>query len=376
MLTRRDELDRVLAGIDAALDAGLSPVKMNVVVIRGVNDHEVVDIAGFGRDRGVGVRFIEFMPLDAPGEWTMDQVVPSQEILERIHAVYPLELGTGPAPAAHVEPAARVRYRDGQGDVGVIASVTEPFCERCDRVRVTADGRFRTCLFALEETDLRAVLRGGGTDDDLAGAIEGAVATKWARAPDRAGQLRPPVTIDEPDRWIAPASRMPGWLRSSRISTRSAAPGWWTSRPRIRATGGPWPAAGCYMEPDTASRIASGAITKGDVLAVARVAGIQAAKQTANLLPLCHPLLVGSVFVNFRIEDRHVEVESQVDTFDRTGVEMEALTACTIAALTVYDMCKSLDRGMTIGDVALWEKTGGRSGVWRRPGRDGDDFGL
>jgi cyclic pyranopterin monophosphate synthase len=131
-----------------------------------------------------------------------------------------------------------------------------------------------------------------------------------------------------------------------------------------------------YMEQDTASRIASGAITKGDVLAVARVAGIQAAKQTANLLPLCHPLLVGSVFVNFRIEDRHVEVESQVDTFDRTGVEMEALTACTIAALTVYDMCKSLDRGMTIGDVALWEKTGGRSGVWRRPGRDGDDFAL
>jgi cyclic pyranopterin phosphate synthase len=131
-----------------------------------------------------------------------------------------------------------------------------------------------------------------------------------------------------------------------------------------------------YMKPETASRIASGAITKGDVLAVARVAGIQAAKQTANLLPLCHPLLVGSVFVNFRIEEAHVEVESQVDTFDRTGVEMEALTACTIAALTVYDMCKSLDRGMTIGDVALWEKTGGRSGVWRRPGRDGDDFAL
>ena len=130
------------------------------------------------------------------------------------------------------------------------------------------------------------------------------------------------------------------------------------------------------MEAETASRIASGAITKGDVLAVARVAGIQAAKQTANLLPLCHPLLVGSVFVNFRIEERHVEVETQVDCVDRTGVEMEALTACTIAALTVYDMCKSLDRGMTIGDVALWEKTGGRSGVWRRPGRDGDDFAL
>jgi cyclic pyranopterin phosphate synthase len=131
-----------------------------------------------------------------------------------------------------------------------------------------------------------------------------------------------------------------------------------------------------YMEPATASQIASGAITKGDVLAVARVAGIQAAKQTANLLPLCHPLLVGSVFVNFRIEESHVEVETQVDCVDRTGVEMEALTACAIAALTVYDMCKSIDRGMTIGELALWEKTGGRSGVWRRPGRDLDDFAL
>jgi cyclic pyranopterin phosphate synthase len=126
------------------------------------------------------------------------------------------------------------------------------------------------------------------------------------------------------------------------------------------------------MEPDTAAKIASGAITKGDVLAVARVAGIQAAKQTSSLLPLCHPLLVGSVYVNFRIEDAHVEVEAQVDTVDRTGVEMEALTACAVAALNIYDMCKSLDRSMVIGELALWEKTGGRSGTFRRPGFDDD----
>ncbi len=131
-----------------------------------------------------------------------------------------------------------------------------------------------------------------------------------------------------------------------------------------------------YMEPETASKIATGAITKGDVLAVARVAGIQAAKQTAMMLPLCHPLLVGSVFVNFRLEELHVEVEAQVDTVDRTGVEMEALHACAVAALTIYDMCKSVDRAMTIGDLALWEKTGGRSGTYRRPGRDGDEFAL
>jgi len=120
------------------------------------------------------------------------------------------------------------------------------------------------------------------------------------------------------------------------------------------------------MAPETTSLIASNAIAKGDVLAVARVAGIQAAKQTANLVPLCHPLLVGSVLVSFTLGDDHVEVEAQVETVDRTGVEMEAMTACAVAALTVYDMCKSADRSMVIGELALWEKTGGRSGTYRR----------
>jgi cyclic pyranopterin phosphate synthase len=120
------------------------------------------------------------------------------------------------------------------------------------------------------------------------------------------------------------------------------------------------------MQSETTALVARGSITKGDVLAVARVAGIQAAKKTADLLPLCHPLLVGSVFVNFRIEDAFIEVEAQVDTVDRTGVEMEALTACTVACLTIYDMCKSADRGMVVGEIALWEKTGGKTGTWRR----------
>jgi cyclic pyranopterin monophosphate synthase len=120
------------------------------------------------------------------------------------------------------------------------------------------------------------------------------------------------------------------------------------------------------MRAETASLVARGAITKGDVLAVARVAGIQAAKRTPDLIPLCHPLLVGSVLVNFRIEDDYIEVEAQVDTVDRTGVEMEALTACTVACLTIYDMCKSVDRSMVISEITLWEKTGGRSGPYRR----------
>jgi cyclic pyranopterin phosphate synthase len=127
-----------------------------------------------------------------------------------------------------------------------------------------------------------------------------------------------------------------------------------------------------HMQPETASLVARGALAKGDVLSVARVAGIQASKRAADLIPLCHPLLIGAVLVNFRIEDTYIEVEAQVETVDRTGVEMEALTACSIAALTIYDMCKSVDRTMVIGDIALWEKTGGRSGTYRRAADDVD----
>ena len=120
------------------------------------------------------------------------------------------------------------------------------------------------------------------------------------------------------------------------------------------------------MTAETAAAVAQGAIKKGDVLAVARVAGIQAAKRCSDLVPLCHPLLVGAVTVDFEILDTSIVIESQVETVDRTGVEMEALTACCVAALTVYDMCKSMDRSMVISEVALWEKTGGRSGRYRR----------
>jgi GTP 3',8-cyclase len=179
-LTRRDALAPVLEGIEAALDAGLRPVKVNAVLVRGVNDDEVLDFATFGREHGVIVRFIEFMPLDASGEWTSDKVVPRDEIIAAINAVYPLDAIDLDQDGAHGEPAERYRYRDGRGEVGVIASVTHAFCATCDRVRLTADGQVRACLFALEETDLRSVLREGGSDDELASAVERTVKSKWA----------------------------------------------------------------------------------------------------------------------------------------------------------------------------------------------------
>jgi cyclic pyranopterin phosphate synthase len=174
-LTRRDALGQVLDGIDAAVTAGFTPVKVNVVLMRGINDDEIVDFATFGRERGVQVRFIEFMPLDADGAWQAEQVVGRDEIVAAIDAVYPLE-----AITRDHHPAELYRYSDGAGEIGIIPSVTDAFCGSCDRVRLTAEGGLRNCLFALEEEDLRGLLRSGGTDDDLAAAVVANIGAKWA----------------------------------------------------------------------------------------------------------------------------------------------------------------------------------------------------
>ena len=175
-ITRRDALDDVLAGIDAAVAAGLTPVKVNVVVMRGVNDDELVDLAAFGRERGVVVRFIEYMPLDAQGAWEQADVVSQREVLERIGAAFPL----APVGERGTAPAQRFAYLDGGGEIGVIPTVTEAFCETCDRIRLTADGQLRTCLFAVDDHDLRGPMRAGAGDDELSALVEAAVGAKWA----------------------------------------------------------------------------------------------------------------------------------------------------------------------------------------------------
>ena len=192
-MTRRDELHRVLDGIEAAKEAGFNPVKINAVIERGVNDDEIVALAEFGRDNDVEVRFIEFMPLDASGHWMNDKVVSQDDIVAAISAVYPLEL----VPARGAAPADRWRYLDGKGMVGVIPTITKPFCGDCDRVRLTADGQFRTCLFATSEFDFRALLRSGASDDELAAEIRRAVGTKWA------GHQINQVTFSRPTRTMS-----------------------------------------------------------------------------------------------------------------------------------------------------------------------------
>ena len=175
-MTRRDELHNVLAGIAEAQIAGFSPMKVNAVVERGANDDEILDLVRYGRDNNVEVRFIEFMPLDATNEWERNKVVSQDEIVATIAAEFPLEL----MPSRGAAPADRWRFLDGKGTVGVIPSVTHPFCGDCDRVRLTSDGQFRTCLFATDESDIRSLLRNGGTDEEIAELIQIAVGAKWA----------------------------------------------------------------------------------------------------------------------------------------------------------------------------------------------------
>ena len=192
-IRRRGNLDVVLDAMRVAERAGLTPLKVNVVLLRGQNDDEILDFASFARATGRIVRFIEFMPLDAQGEWDRDQLVPGREVLERISDVWPLEPLSGPGGTA---PAERFRFADGEGEIGLISSVSEPFCGTCNRLRVTADGALRNCLFSDDERTVRDLLRNGGSDADLSLLFRQAV---WAKFPGHG--------INEPG-FLSPARSM------------------------------------------------------------------------------------------------------------------------------------------------------------------------
>ncbi|HEY8459364.1 MAG TPA: GTP 3',8-cyclase MoaA, partial [Blastocatellia bacterium] len=179
LLTGRNELPRVLDGIDAAIEAGLSPIKINCVAIRGVNDDQAIRFAEFAREKGVSVRFIEFMPLDNGKVWRREMVVSGEELRRRIDAAYPLERVESENPS---ETARRWRFADGApGEIGFINPVTQPFCGHCSRIRLTADGMIRTCLFSAVERNIKRLVRSGASRDDLIDFIVAAVEKKEDR---------------------------------------------------------------------------------------------------------------------------------------------------------------------------------------------------
>ena len=173
-ITRTKTFDQVIAGIDAAQASKLRPVKVNAVLVRGINDDEVEAFAEFARDRDLIMRFIEFMPLDADRAWTREMVVTGAEVYRRISAIWPL------VPVVHErsETARKFRFADGRGEIGLISPVSQPFCGHCSRLRLTADGKLRTCLFSKEDHDLKSLLRGGASDDEISDEILAIVAQK------------------------------------------------------------------------------------------------------------------------------------------------------------------------------------------------------
>jgi GTP 3',8-cyclase len=182
---------RVLDGIDAALDAGLSPVKINMVVRRGINEASIVPMARWARESGVTLRFIEYMDVGHSNGWRLDEVVPATELIDAVTGIWPAE----PVDAEYRgEVAGRWRYLDGAGEFGVISSVTRPFCRDCTRARLSADGRLYTCLFAVAGHDVRAVLRDGSTDEEVLRFL----ASVWADRDDRYSELRSQSTSDLP----------------------------------------------------------------------------------------------------------------------------------------------------------------------------------
>jgi cyclic pyranopterin phosphate synthase len=174
-MTRRDVLHKVLAGLEEATRYFQLPIKINVVAMKGYTEDELLDFAKLARTGPYQVRFIEYMPLDADRSWTRDQVLDGAEIIERIGSQWPLDAVKRPDQR---EPADLFRFRDGKGEIGLIASVSEPFCGSCNRIRITADGKLRTCLFSIDETDIKALLRGGASDTEIAETVIEAVRHK------------------------------------------------------------------------------------------------------------------------------------------------------------------------------------------------------
>ncbi|EAA11683.4 AGAP006072-PA [Anopheles gambiae str. PEST] len=372
-ITRRKGWDRVMAGIDLAIQLGYRP-KVNCVLMKGFNEDEICDFVELTRDRNVDVRFIEYMPFTG-NRWDTDKMVPYRAMLETIRARYPAfeALPNGPNDTSKA-----YRVPGYRGQMGFITSMTEHFCGSCNRLRITADGNLKVCLFGNTEVSLRDALRSPGcSEDDLRCLISAAVKRKkkqHAGAPARSTttttntsyaqtstifQRRPALQLQQPHRHYASLSHVDVHTGRAtmvdvddKLSTKRIA--------KAQAT--------VYVGPTIAALIENNELKKGDVLSISQMAAIVAAKKTSNLIPLCHNIPLSSIKVetNLNSSTHEVHILAKVKCDGKTGVEMEALTAVSIAALTVYDMCKAVSHEILIKNIMLVEKTGGKSEFYRK----------
>ncbi|KAL8622868.1 hypothetical protein ACOMHN_026989 [Nucella lapillus] len=411
-VTRRKGFSRVMAAIDKALELDFSPVKINCVVMRGTNEDEVCDFVAFTKDKAVDVRFIEYMPFDG-NRWNLKRVMTYQQMLDLIRDRWPeLErLSDGPNGTSKA-----YKVPGFAGQVGFVTSMSEHFCGTCNRLRITADGNLKVCLHGNSEVSLRDSLRSGVCQDELLEVVGAAVKRKKKQ---HAGisdlskmKNRPMILIDKApenqncDMLARACEKVTGCTSEGKLtcavtvlppaetqkdhssSSESASSVETRDKPEsgekndfklthtdesgranmvdvgekdvtvreARARGR------IYLGPQAFALVRENKIRKGDVLTVAQLSGIMAAKKTAELIPLCHTIALTKVAMTCRLNegDPAVDVESVVRCRGRTGVEMEALTAISVATLTVYDMCKALAMDMVISDIRLVMKTGGK----------------
>ncbi|KPJ16081.1 Molybdenum cofactor biosynthesis protein 1 [Papilio machaon] len=368
-MARRPGLKKVLAGIDLALQLGYRPVKVNTVLMRGFNDDEICDFVEFTRDREVEVRFIEFMPFTG-NRWDDSHMVPHEVALRAVRHAYPRLAPTLPRAC---DTAAVWQVEGYAGSVGFISSMTQPFCSSCNRLRLTADGNLKVCLFGAAEVSLREVLRAGTSDADLETLIRTALRNKKPQhAARRLPRPRP-----------RPRARPHVLAHRLAMPTPLAARAYCTAPPTLSHLDGEGRArmvdvggkrvTARAAEAECLVRVSArllrllrdASLPKGDALTVAQVAGALAAKRTAELIPMCHPLALDYARVRITLprgECAHgglVRVTCAAAATARTGVEMEALTGAALAALALYDMCKSVDRHMVITELRVLSKSGG-----------------
>ncbi|KAF9486573.1 molybdenum cofactor biosynthesis prote [Pholiota conissans] len=424
LITRRRGHEAVLKALDVALSSRLASVKINVVVIKGLNDSEVLDFVEMTKEQPISIRFIEFMPFTG-NKWDQKKMVPSSELLDRIRAKYP---SVQRAPDELNDTARSWLIPGYQGTFGFISSMSDHFCASCNRLRLTADGQIKVCLFDATEVSLRDKMRAGASDTELLDTIGLAVSGKKEK---HAGMQdidvvtnRPMILIDHPwrnatrNKGIATVGRrMIPWLPSLFMNPSTSmtnlrlystkADGGLThldehgrasmvdvsdKQPTKRSA----TASGRIYIPESAYKLVTSsypsedsnhdkhnvnaedkalakARRKGDALTVAQLAAIMGAKATSTLIPLCHPLALSKIDVSLVPEQpeeesadaraRHsILCTATVTCEGKTGVEMEALTAVSVGLLTVWDMLKAVaGKEMEIGEIIVTRKSGGKS---------------
>ncbi|XP_076258075.1 molybdenum cofactor synthesis 1 isoform X2 [Rhynchophorus ferrugineus] len=382
-ITRRNGWKRALAGIDLALQLGYDPVKINCVLMKGLNDEELLDFVELTRDKNLDVRFIEYMPFSG-NKWNKDKMVSYKEMVNKIKEAhrdfYPLKSIPNDTSKAWKVPG----YK---GQVGFITSMTEHFCGSCNRLRVTADGNLKVCLFGNTEISLRDAIRSNCSEEDLISLVGAAVQRKKKQhadvlsspdifnVKDQSFKLTPSISVGLNFSYLFSVSG------NTHITKR-----YYSTKPilshvdvqgkasMVDVTGknitmrSAKASAVVKVGPTITRLINANAVKKGDVLSIAQISGILGAKKTSEIIPLCHNISLTKVNVTaaLDVDNETVNIFSEIQCEGRTGVEMEALTAVSVAALTIYDMCKAVSKDITITDICLLSKSGGKSGDYEK----------